>query len=84
MARWEAAIMTMGLWDAGRWYRVLDDDGKLWMETSDPQEARDEAIKTGYRLERLWVRTEYEWRSEETRNPGHEDPETKWKNTGIR
>lgn len=38
-------------WAPGRWWRVLSDDGKVWMETSSESEARREATRPGYRLE---------------------------------
>ena len=49
-------------WQPTRWYRIMQPDGGLWMETSDPEEARDEAERTGRPLQRLWSRTESEWR----------------------
>ena len=48
----------------GRWFRVLAPDGSLWMETSDGDEARAEARKTGWPLERLYVSSFEEWRRE--------------------
>jgi len=36
-----------------RWWRVLTPSGAMWMETSDEQEAREEAQRTGYELQRL-------------------------------
>lgn len=29
------------IWEPGRWWRVLDADGSIWLETSDEQEARN-------------------------------------------
>ena len=40
-------------WQPGRWYRIMNPDGTLWMETSDPFEAEAESLRT---------RTESEWR----------------------
>jgi hypothetical protein len=55
----------------GRWWRVLDADGGLWMETSDEQEARDAMAHDAQAasLERLWVphRDVGEWRVEVSR-----------------
>ena len=48
----------------GRWWRVLERDGSLWMETSVELEARSEA-QAGRTLRRLWVAEgRSEWRSE--------------------
>ncbi len=49
-------------WKPGRWYRLRQPDGSLWMETSDRDEALAEAEKTGWPLERLYVNTRTEWR----------------------
>lgn len=51
-------------WEPGRWYRIRQPDGTLWMETSNGDEARREAKKTGWPLERLYVKTQTEWRDE--------------------
>lgn len=51
-------------WTAGRWYRILDPNGKLWMETSDPEEVFTEAGATGWPVLRQWRREETEWRRE--------------------
>lgn len=48
----------------GRWFRILSPDGKLWSETSDEEEARAEAARTGWPLERLYVSEFKEWRHE--------------------
>lgn len=48
----------------GRWFRINSPDGHLWMETSDEQEARDEAQRTGWPLLRLFVLQDVEQRSE--------------------
>jgi hypothetical protein len=53
-----------GEWVPGRWYRVLQPDGDLWMETSDPGEARPEAERKGWRLFRQWRWERTEWRPE--------------------
>ena len=55
--------MTDG-WEPGRWYRLRQPDGTLWMETSNPNEARAEAERTGWPLERLYAKTQAEWRYE--------------------
>lgn len=36
-----------------RWWRVLDKDGELWMESSDEEENRREATREGHKLQRL-------------------------------
>jgi hypothetical protein len=56
--------MTDG-WETGRWYRICRPDGSLWMETSNRNEAQAEAEETGWPLERLYVKTRYEWRHEQ-------------------
>lgn len=51
-------------YEPGRWYRVEDDDGRLWCETSD----RDEAIrlaKPGYPLYREYVKVFRRWALED-------------------
>lgn len=48
----DAEHTILGHWEPGRWYRVLDNEGGLWMETSNPDEARDAAREHGYRLQR--------------------------------
>lgn len=48
-------------WEAGRWWRVLGPDGKLWNETSSEEEAR-ESMRPGDRLQRLWLAEKREWR----------------------
>ena len=48
----------------GRWWRVIDADEGLWMETSVELEARSEA-QSGRTLRRLWVAEgRSEWRDE--------------------
>jgi hypothetical protein len=44
-----------------RWWRVVAEDGSLWCETSDEEEARA-AMRPGDKLERLWTATINEWR----------------------
>lgn len=51
-----------GEWQPGRWWRVCDANGRLMMETSDAEEAREYALSTGLTLERIWVRKEQEFR----------------------
>lgn len=41
-------------WLQGRWWRVIAPDGSLWVETSNPEEAR-EKMRKGDRLERQYV-----------------------------
>ncbi|KIA63016.1 hypothetical protein [Nocardia vulneris] len=53
----------------GRWYRILQPDGELWMETSDPDEVHRESQRTGWPVERLYERHESEWRADETEKP---------------
>ena len=57
----EAPILV---WKPGRWYRILDPDGGLWMETSDAEEAREASRQTGWPLEREWRCELSEWRAE--------------------
>lgn len=53
-------------WQPGRRWRIIDPiTGELWMESSDEDEARREHVKTGYLLERLWVRSTTQWRPDE-------------------
>jgi len=52
-----------GEWQPGRWYRIREPEtGKLWMETSDPDEAFDESERTGWPVLRQWRREDTEWR----------------------
>jgi len=37
-----------------KWFRVIDDNGELWMETSDEHEAISEC-KVGYSIMRMYV-----------------------------
>lgn len=51
----------------GRWWRITLADGRLWMETSDSGEIRDEVKRLDaedmkYTVERIYVKTEQEWR----------------------
>ena len=50
-----------------RWYRILQPDSSLWMETSDPDEAMGEweqeiQGKKGWKLQRLWRKEQTKWR----------------------
>lgn len=56
---------SQGDWEPGCWYTVLDPDGKLWLETSNRQEAVDR-MRPGDTLYRQWKRvcTESELREE--------------------
>lgn len=37
------------LWEPTRWHRLVQQDGSLWMETSDPEEIRREMSGEAYR-----------------------------------
>lgn len=59
----------MSEWELTRWWRVVrdvPDPGRedVWCESSDEDENRDAMKSAPYpaRLERLWRRTEGEWR----------------------
>ena len=60
-ANWNRRHVAM---QPGRWFRINTPDGSLWMETSDEAEARSEALRTGWALERLHLATFAEWRVE--------------------
>jgi len=45
------------------WWRVVAPDGSLWCETSNVNEAR-RVLRIDDRLERLYVKTEEEWRGQ--------------------
>jgi hypothetical protein len=47
-----------------RWWRVMR-DGRLWSETSSESDARSRMV-SGDVLERLYERTESEWRHADT------------------
>lgn len=52
-------------WERTRWLQMLDDEGKLWMETSSPAEIRSEVEKhPDWPVYRIYKRvtTEYEQR----------------------
>jgi hypothetical protein len=49
-------------WTPGRWFRITAPDGALWMETSSESEARAEAKRTGWKLERQFEAHFAEWR----------------------
>lgn len=52
-------------WERSRWLQMLTDEGKLWMETSSPEEIRDEVQKhPDWPVYRIYKRvtTEYERR----------------------
>jgi hypothetical protein len=55
----------VGKWKPSRWYRVIDFEGVLWMETSDREEAIEEAKVKGFTVYRMWVREQIEWREED-------------------
>lgn len=54
----------------GKWWRVIDCDGKLWAETSDEEEARKLLLTANApaALHRLYVdpNPAKEWREEDT------------------
>lgn len=65
----DAHHVVHGHWEPGRFWRVLDHDGKVWMETSNKAEAVNEAREKGYDLQRQrrfvlatdhWADEEYE------------------------
>lgn len=62
-------------WTPGRWYRVLQPDGSIWMETSDPEEAHAEAAAKGWPLLRQWRWERTEWRTEDAPAPAEEEEE---------
>jgi alkylated DNA nucleotide flippase Atl1 len=50
---------------ACQWWRVVDADGTVWYETADESAARKAlAVVPRGELQRLFKRTEREWRSE--------------------
>lgn len=53
-------------WEPGAWHRIRRPDGTVWMETSSRKEVQAEAEKTGWPLERLYINTRSEWRTEPT------------------
>ncbi len=53
-----------GEFQPGRWWRVLQPNGKLWAETSDGEEAREIAKEKGWQLQRQWYSERTEWRNE--------------------
>lgn len=57
--------LNEGKWIPGRWYRVLDEHGNLWCETSDPNEALAAAKQKGTSIKRLWRYSKDEWRDYE-------------------
>lgn len=46
-----------------RWWRTVGPDGKVWCESSDEKEVR-EHMREGDKLQRLYARTEYDWKDE--------------------
>ena len=47
-------------WEPGRWWRVMDPNGKLWFETSNEAEAR-ERMRPGDTLYRQYVQRLSKW-----------------------
>lgn len=51
-----------GEWERSRWLQMLDDTGRLWMETSSPGEVRREvAERPDWPVYRLYKRAETEY-----------------------
>lgn len=59
-----AGAINVG-WEATRWWRVVDPDGKLWCETSDEKEAR-KCMRPGDTLWRMYQNVERKWEREES------------------
>lgn len=57
-----------------RWWRVLDNKGKLWCESSDESECRT-AMKPGYTLQHLYDKTVGEWRTQDDGSRTHASSE---------
>lgn len=57
----QALALEKDKFEPGRWWQVLDSEGKLWCETSDEAEAR-ENVRPGDTLHRLYEKDEAEWR----------------------
>lgn len=68
----------MAPWVPGRWWRVLEEDGTLWCETSDETEARQSLLEMtfdeednpvfgepvpGRKLQRQYIVNDKEWRA---------------------
>lgn len=76
----EQSTESDAAWEPTRWWQVLTPDGSLWCETSDEDEAREDALRPGHTLRRLYRRMEQEWRAVECgRGPcwkgaGHDGP----------
>lgn len=50
-------------WEPTPWCRVLMEDGSLWCETSDVDEAREMAAELGRPVQRMWREVpRTEWR----------------------
>ena len=48
----DAHHVVHGHWEPGRFWRVIDHDGGIWMESSNKAEAVNEAREKGYDLQR--------------------------------
>lgn len=57
-----AGLLPTSDWEPGRWYRVRQPDGSLWLESSDRAEACRESERTGWPMEQIWDRRESVWR----------------------
>lgn len=64
-----AVHTEFGQWEPGRWYRMFDANGNLWMETSDPEEIQREHEKTGWPILRQWIKTDKKWRKVTNEDP---------------
>lgn len=51
-----------------KWWRVIDPHGVLWCETSDKDEAIA-SMRPDDRLQRRYIKIEYEWRTVENESP---------------
>lgn len=60
----EATAFDDSPWSSTRWLRILDPNGRLWMESSDEEEVRKESERTGWPMERLWHNDIKVWKRE--------------------
>jgi hypothetical protein len=59
----DAIMIEDGNWHPTRWWRAVGPDGQLWCEASDEEEVRNRA-RPEDRVERMYARTDSEWRPE--------------------
>lgn len=52
--------MVSNQWEATKWWRVIDAEGKLWCETSVESEARNR-MRPGDTLQRMYVKRDLKW-----------------------